>query len=173
MATFRILRRVGIAGCSIAGALLACCAAVEAGGFAVREQSTTFLGTAFAGSAAGGDISSLYWNSAAAAAAPGCNALSSYTLILGSSDETADSGLFVTGTAIAPGLAPRSADVGSDVVVPASYLTCQLSTSCSSDWRCSPFGLLTKPDNVGWAGSPIAVTSRCSRSTSTRRSPTS
>jgi len=39
--------------------------AAKAGGFAIREQSTTGLGSAFAGIAAGPGISSIYWNPAA------------------------------------------------------------------------------------------------------------
>ncbi len=128
----------------------------QAGGFAVHEQSTTFLGTAFAGAAAGGDISSMYWNSAATAAVPGCNMASSYSLILGRSDETAEGGLL----AGLPGVA-TSTDVGSDVLVPASYFACQLTDKLYAGVALnSPFGFITKPDNTGWAGSPIAVTSK-------------
>ena len=76
----------------------------------------------------------------------GCNALSSYTLILGRSEETANSGLFATGILGAPGLTPNSTDVGSDALVPASYLTCQLSDRLFAGLAInSPFGLLTKP----------------------------
>ncbi len=147
-----------LCGAGVLAGVIACAGligAAHAGGFSVREQSTTFLGTAFAGSAAGGDISSMYWNAAAAAASPGCSTLSSYTLILGSSDVSADSGAFVTN------LVSNSTDVGSDVTVPASYLSCQLSDKLFVGLALnSPFGLLTKPDDVGWAGSPIAVTSK-------------
>ena len=45
--------------------------AAQAGGFGVREQSVYFMGSAFAGSAAGTDISSMFWNSAATAAKTG------------------------------------------------------------------------------------------------------
>ena len=71
-------------------------------------------------------------------------------------------GLFVTGTPpAAPGLSPTSTDVASDPVVPASYLACQLSDKLFAGLAInSPFGLLTKPDDRGWAGSPIAVTSK-------------
>ena len=128
----------------------------HAGGFAVHEQSTTFLGTAFAGAAAGGDITSMYWNPAAAAAVPGCSMASSYSLILGSSDETAEGGLFAS----VPGVR-RSTDIGSDSLVPASYFACQLSDKLFAGVALnSPFGLLTKPDDRDWAGSPIAVTSK-------------
>ena len=159
-------RCFGIVVGSIWYGLAALTAPAHAGGFAVREQSTTFLGSAFAGSAAGGDISSMYWNSAATAALPGCNMASSYALILGRSDVTAESGLFVDGTTVPPGIAvpgltPTETDVGSDVLVPASYLTCQLSDKLFVGVALnSQFGLLTKPDDVTWAGSPIAVTSK-------------
>src|SRR5262245_16133401 len=36
----------------------------NAGGFGLREQSSSSLGAAFAGVAAGGDVSSMYWNPA-------------------------------------------------------------------------------------------------------------
>jgi long-chain fatty acid transport protein len=162
MTAFQILRPrnlVAVALCGLGSVTTAWPA--FAGGFSVREQSTTFLGSAFAGSAAGGDISGIFWNSAVTGTAPGCNSSSNYSLILGSSDETATSGLFATGTAVAPGLSPTSTDVGSDVVVPASYLTCQLSDKLYAGLALnSQFGLLTKPDDLGWAGSPIAVTSK-------------
>jgi long-chain fatty acid transport protein len=153
-------RILGAALCGL-GAVAAAAPAL-AGGFEVREQSTTYLGSAFAGSAAGGDISGIFWNSATTGALPGCNTASSYSLILGTSDETARSGLFVTGMPpVAPGLSPTSTDVGSDVVVPATYLTCQLTDKLYAGLAInSQFGLLTKPDDLGWAGSPIAVTSK-------------
>jgi long-chain fatty acid transport protein len=133
-----------------------------AGGFAVHEQSTTYLGSAFAGAAAGGDISSMFWNSASTAVTPGCfNVSSNYSLVLGRSQETAHSGLFVTGAAGTPGLSPTSTDVGSDVLVPASYLTCQLSDKLFAGLGLnSQFGFPTKPTALGWAGSPIAITSK-------------
>jgi long-chain fatty acid transport protein len=158
--------RAGILAAALLCGLSASAPSALAGGFAVHEQSTTYLGSAFAGSAAGGDISSMYWNPAATVAAPGCNAASSYSLIIGRSDETADSGVFATGVPVAPGLtapplSPKSTDIGSDVLVPASYLTCQLSERLFIGLALnSPFGILTKPDDTGWAGSPIAITSK-------------
>ena len=66
----------------------------NAGAFGIREESTYFTGSAYAGSAAGGDISSMFWNSAATAALPGMNSSSSYYGILGSASEHATGGLF-------------------------------------------------------------------------------
>jgi long-chain fatty acid transport protein len=145
-------------------ALLALSAATEAraGGFAIREQSSYFMGSAFAGSAAGGDISSIFWNSAATATLPGFNTSSSYTAVIGQANETATGGVFVTGVpSVAPGLSPLSTDVGTDSVVPASYATYQVSDRLYVGFNVnSPFGFITKPDDLHWAGSPIAVTSK-------------
>src|SRR5262249_10451159 len=146
------------AGLSLTGGL------AQAGGFSVREQSAYFLGSAFAGSAAGTDISSMYWNSAATAAKTGCNASVNMSAIFGSSEEPGQAGLFVTGTAApvpAPGLSPTSTDVARSSMVPASYATCQLTDRLYAGLGINaPFGLTTKPDSVGWAGSPIGITSK-------------
>jgi long-chain fatty acid transport protein len=141
---------------------LAATGKAQAGGFGVREQSAYFLGSAFAGSAAGGEISSIFWNSAATAALPGCNTSSSYSGVFASGDEVAQAGLFVTGVpAVAPGLTPTSTDIGRDGFAPSSFVTCQLSQQLYVGLGLNaPFGLLTKPDNSVWAGSPIAITSR-------------
>lgn len=141
---------------------LAASTQVKAGSFGVREQSAYYLGTAFAGSAAGGQISSIFWNSAATAALPGCNSSSNYSFIFSRGDETAQAGTFVTGVPpIAAGLTPTSTDIGSDGFVPSSFVTCQLSDRLFAGLGLNaPFGLLTKPDNTSWAGSPIAITSR-------------
>jgi hypothetical protein len=84
-----------------------CYEEAQAGGFGVREQSAYFLGSAFAGFAAGGEISSVFWNSAATAALPGCNASSSYSGKIASGDEVGQVGLFVSGVLpVALGLHP-------------------------------------------------------------------
>ncbi len=64
--TFRALAYI-----VIALGLTAASRTVEAGGFAVREQSTYGLSTAFAGIAAGGDLSSIFWNPAGVSIARG------------------------------------------------------------------------------------------------------
>jgi long-chain fatty acid transport protein len=146
--------------CCVSTALLSglCVAAeAQAGGFAVREQSGYFLGSAFAGSAAGGDISSIYWNSAATASQPGLNFYSSYSPIIAQSDVTATGGVLVAG---AP-FAPRSTDIGTDALVPASYATYQLNDRLFAGLAInSPYGFTTTPDKAAWAGSPAAITSK-------------
>lgn len=104
----------------------------------------------------------MFWNSAATASLPGCNSSSNLTVGFGRAEETALAGLFVTGIApIAPGLTPTSTDVGGVGYVPASYATCQLSSNLYLGLAINaPFGFTTKPDHTGWAGSPIAITSK-------------
>ena len=48
--------------CSGAAVLLVAATAANAGGFALREQSAAGQGSSFAGIAAGGALSSMYWN---------------------------------------------------------------------------------------------------------------
>lgn len=52
-------------GCASLGVVLVATAGANAGGFAIREQSATGQGSSFAGIAAGGALSSMYWNPAA------------------------------------------------------------------------------------------------------------
>ncbi len=58
-------------------ALVAMTSMASAGGFAIREQSAEFQGMSFAGNAAGGSLSSMFWNSAATASRDGINTESS------------------------------------------------------------------------------------------------
>jgi long-chain fatty acid transport protein len=68
----------GGAGCAVAG------------GYAAREQSAQFQGSSFAGAAAGGALSSMFWNPAAASQArPGLSTESSYSGIFGNTTITA------------------------------------------------------------------------------------
>ncbi|MFP4539160.1 MAG: aromatic hydrocarbon degradation protein, partial [Dichotomicrobium sp.] len=70
MPTINEFARWGAAGAALCAGLVFSTSAF-AGGFAVREQSAYYQGMSFAGAAAGDDLSSMFWNSAAAAAAPG------------------------------------------------------------------------------------------------------
>jgi long-chain fatty acid transport protein len=56
--------RCGLAVCAAAAAGLAIASAAHAGGFAVRTQSAYGQGASFAGIAAGGSLSSMFWNPA-------------------------------------------------------------------------------------------------------------
>jgi len=128
----------------------------QAGGFAVREQSAYYQGMSFAGAGTGDTLSSMYWNSAAAAAAPGMNSESHASLILPDSEITATGGIAVTGL----GLGTESGDIADPALVPASYVNYQYNDRLYFGLAMnSGFGLVTKPDNTNWAGSVIAITS--------------
>jgi long-chain fatty acid transport protein len=143
--------------CVSAAALLAglgVAGQANAGSFSIREQSSYFQGSGFAGNAAGGDISSMFWNSAAVASLPGFNVEASGTIISLSGDLAATNGLLYTP------LAP-TANIGTDAFVPAMYGTYQVNDRLYAGIAVnSPFGLITKPDNLNWAGSPIATTTK-------------
>lgn len=154
--------RVGVASGVLFSAVALLGTQAHAGGFAVREQSTTFQGMSFAGSAAGGHLSSMFWNSAAAAAVDGFNTESHAALIVADTSMQADGGTFVDGIGPAgiSGLGTSSGDLADAAVVPSSYMNYQLSERLYLGLAInSPFGLVTKPDNDDWAGSPLAETS--------------
>jgi len=142
---------------SVAGAAL--CAGMVfstsafAGAFAVREQSSYYQGMSFAGSAAGDDLSSMFWNSAAAAAAPGINTSTNIALVLPDTEITATGGAFL-------GLGAESGDIGDPTLVPASYANYQINESWFVGVALnSQYGFRTKPDNTAYAGSPLGITS--------------
>jgi long-chain fatty acid transport protein len=81
-----------------ASALVAAAGAAVAGGLAVREQSTSAQGSSFAGSAAGYDLSSSFWNPAAFGIAGwGFTTESHATLIVPDASLTATGGTPVGG----------------------------------------------------------------------------
>ncbi|MBT3070499.1 outer membrane protein transport protein [Rhodomicrobium sp. Az07] len=129
-------------------------AAKAADAFGLRPQSTYFLGASNAGAAAGGDVSSVIWNSAATTVAPGLNSSSSYTAIAVSLDETAYGGDLVD-----YGLRTNT-DSGTTRAAAASVYTYQINDQLYAGLAMyAPFGLVTKPDNY-WAASPVASTQR-------------
>jgi long-chain fatty acid transport protein len=129
----------------------------HAGAFAVREQSAYFQGMAFAGSAAGDELSSMFWNSAAAAAAPGFNSESHVAVVVPHTEITASG----TSALVGLGLDEHSGSIGDPTVVPASYYNYQLNDRLFVGMAVNGgFGFTTKPENPDFAGTPIASTSR-------------
>jgi len=128
-----------------------------AGGFAVREQSTLHQGASFAGSAAGSSLSTMFWNSAAAAFAPsGLSTDSNYAVIIPESKITAQPGT----TPALLGLSNASGDIAKDAIVPASYAAYRLNDKAVLALGInSPFGLVTEPENPNWSGRNFARTS--------------
>ncbi|HET9904794.1 MAG TPA: outer membrane protein transport protein [Xanthobacteraceae bacterium] len=136
------------AGTVLAGVLLPLSMA-EAGGFAVREQSAYFQGSAFAGQAAGGpSISSMFWNPAAMTdAAYGLTTESNLSGVFGQTkinpSAAANGPAYPSGYLLGLG---GGRDIFEDAFVPASYTvwrpTPQLALGFSFN---SPFGLVTDP----------------------------
>ena len=98
---------------AVTAALLATTSAASAGGFAIREQSAEFQGMSFAGNAAGGAISAMFWNPAATANREGTNTESSMSAILAYAKVTV--------------MNSSSGDIGPPAFVPSSYGTYQIS----------------------------------------------
>lgn len=120
----------------------------KAGGFAIREQSTLGLGAAFAGIAAGDELNSIYWNSAAVASAgAGLTTESHYSVIIPSVTIDPDDGLF------GGLLSTNATDIGKTALVPASYGSWRLNEKLVLGYGVNaPFGLSTEPDDRGYAG---------------------
>lgn len=136
-------------------AVLLSAGSASAGGFAPHEQSAYFMGSAFAGSAAGGALSSMFWNPAALGQFDGINSDSSYSLIMPDTVVTA------TGGALA-GLptSNSSGDIGDTAILPASYFSYQLNDKVVLGMGVNaPFGLTTD-GKYAWDGSGLARESK-------------
>ncbi|MGQ0457593.1 MAG: OmpP1/FadL family transporter [Hyphomicrobium sp.] len=140
-------------------ALIAMSSMAAAGGFAPKEQSAVFLGSAFAGSAAGGSLGSMFWNPAALGQFNGVNSESAYSLILPDTEITAIGGPGNTSAGLLTAGA-SSGDIGDTAVLPASYFSYQLSEQLVLGLGVNaPFGLTTD-GNFSWAGSVFARESK-------------
>lgn len=154
----RILQRRTARGAVAALVPMALTTGADAGGFAVREQSATFQGLSYAGAAAGGALSSMYWNPAATGILPGLNTESAYTLIL------PDATVTVRQSPFPAGLFPASSDITEPVFTSASYGSYQLT---GYDPRLflgvavnGPFGVLTQPDREAYLGAVLGRTTK-------------
>ncbi len=122
--------------------------------FGLDAQSAYFNSVVNAGAAAGGDISSMYWNPAATATLTGVNSSSNITGAFIGVKERA------TGGALAAAPFSHTTDVGVDSLPLSSFSTYQVSDRFYLGLAiAAPYGLTTKPDNF-WVGSPLATTSR-------------
>jgi len=150
------VRRVLTASVAL-GVLVAATSQASAGGFYIREQSTFFQGTSFAGNAAGGDLSGAFWNPAIIGQFSGLNSSSNYAFIFPDSKVTALPGSTLLGL----GLPANSGNIGKDAIVGASYLSYQISPNLVLGLGINaPFGLSTEPANRFWAGQTQARTSQ-------------
>jgi len=126
------------------GLLVIATAQASAGGFGIREQSAYGQGTSFAGIAAGGALSSMFWNPATMTQVPGIQSESDVAGIIGYAAHTP--GL---GSALPFGGTSNTAETA---FVPASYLSYQFSPNLWLGMAINaPFGLsMNIPDR--WAG---------------------
>jgi long-chain fatty acid transport protein len=157
MRPVRAYARSALFGTVAASALFVATGLAQAGGLAVREQSTSAQGSSFAGSAAGYDLSSSFWNPAAFGVAGwGFTSESHAALIIPNGD--------VTGVGSGPGFPnalPSSTDIGLLALVPASYYAYRFNKDLVLGLSInSPFGLTTKPDPYNWQGQFVAQTSK-------------
>jgi len=132
--------------CSGVAALVAATADANAGGLAVREQSAWGQGTSFAGVAAGGSASALFWNPATMTQIPG---LQSNSVLSGIMPYAANSPN-VAASAFGP--LGGTGDSAQDALVPAAYYTWQIRPDLWIGMSVnSPFGLSVKEPGA-WAG---------------------
>ncbi len=123
----------------------------DAAGFAIREQSSLAQGNAFAGAtAAGEDISYMFFNPAALARFDDYQAHSSLSYIIPESEfkdgeASTVQGVEITGT-------DNSDDIADDALVPALYLSAPLADGVQFGLGITaPFGLVTDNED-GWVG---------------------
>jgi len=147
--SFRGLRTVLLA-CSGVAALIAVTGAANAGGFAIREQSAYGQGTSYAGVAAGGSLSSMFWNPATMTQVPGLQSESVLTGILPSSSNNVGAGSTL-------GVLGGTSNMAKDALVPAGYYSWQFRPDM---WLglavTSPYGLQETFPGV-WAGRDYAA----------------
>lgn len=137
---------------SALGLLIIASTQVQAGGFALREQSAYGQGVSFAGVAAGGALSSMYWNPATITQYNGKAFEVDAAAILPKASHS-----YTSSTLGSSGLGPfgynrNVSDSGDDAVVPASYSSWQLNDRLWVGLSVnSPFGLSVSFPGA-WAG---------------------
>jgi long-chain fatty acid transport protein len=140
----------------------------EAGGLLIRGESTTGLGAAFAGIAAGNYLSSVFSNSAGISIVEGLEAEADGMLIVSdthisgtASFEPAPPLDTVFGSSVPLSfLGSNGGDYVSPAFVPAMYAGMPLSDRLKVGFGFNgPWGVVTKPDNQNWAGQFEARTS--------------
>ena len=133
--------------------------AAHAAGFALKEQSASAQGNAFAGATAGAeDVSYMFFNPAALGRLEGSQALATASLIIPNSEVTGADGTTVLGAPIAG--TTTLEDIGVSEVVPAFYVMTTLIEPVRFGLGVNvPYGLETNyPD--GWVGRYHAINSR-------------
>lgn len=145
----KVLLRAG----SALGLLFLVSTQVQAGGFALREQSAYGQGVSFAGVAAGGALSSMYWNPAVMTQYYGKAMESDLSIIMPSASHSYTSSTL--GSALGgliPAYGQGVGNSGNSEVVPSSYASWQLSDRFWLGLSVNaPFGL-SVAFPTAWAG---------------------
>lgn len=127
--------------------------AAQAGGFALREQSAIGQGSSFAGVAAGGSLSSMFWNPAGLASVDGTNTESVYSFVIPEAKvrnvqhtvATGQGALVDTAYRNKFGILPTPGDVALDAFIPSSYAGSQLTEDLFVGLSVNaPYGMSTK-----------------------------
>lgn len=138
-----------LAGTALAG-LLGGAIDAQAGGFALREQSVVGQGASFAGVAAGGAASSMYWNPATMTQQMGINFETGVSLIVPNASHS------FTASGIAPPFSTTTENSGEWAAVPSSYTTYQFNDKLWVGMSINaPYGLSVSFPNR-WAGAGYA-----------------
>lgn len=170
--------RAALAASTAVAAMAGIATEALAGGFAIREQSAQFQGSSFAGSAAGGGLSSMYWNPAALGqAGAGLTSESHFSGIFGQSQNTVETytanspataaalgvppGVELPAGAFAPFIGAGSGDIAAPAIVGASYYSYRLSERLVLGMSMnSGFGLTTKPRDLNYLGAELGRTTK-------------
>jgi long-chain fatty acid transport protein len=127
--------------------LLIATVGANAGGFAIREQSSYAQGSSYAGIAAGGDLSSLFWNPATMTQMPGIQSEIVATGIFPYAANTPAAGSTLTAFGFG-----GTNNTGDQSLVPAGYFSWQLKPNLWLGMSFNaPFGLAVSFPDV-WAG---------------------
>jgi long-chain fatty acid transport protein len=143
---FHRIKSLLLAGVSVL-IIITATSAAQAGGFAVREQSAWGQGTSYAGVAAGGSLSAMFWNPATMTQIPGLQSESVLSGIITDSKNSPTGGTFTS----IPGFG-GTGNVAHGGVLPLSYYSWQFNPKMWVGLALSaPYGLSeTFPDI--WAG---------------------
>jgi long-chain fatty acid transport protein len=137
-------------GCASFAVLLVATAGANAGGLAVREQSAYGQGSSFAGVAAGGSLSSMFWNPATMTQMPGIQFESVLTGLVPSARNTPTAGSTL-------GALGGTNDTADNALVPSFYASWQFAPQWWAGLSVNaPYGLSVSFPNI-WAGRDFAA----------------
>ena len=142
---------LGLTTCSLCSFIGFFTTTAFAGGFSIREQSTSSQGASFAGNAAGSDLSTIFWNPAGVTiAGPGITTESHAAVLIPDAEiDPTDAQALVGGF----GLSGAPNDIDKVALVPSSYGAWRINEQITVGFGFNaPFGLASEADNQIWSG---------------------